>query len=75
MDLEPSSATRDSRSMCGSSSMRDEAAEIGFLDLAAQEDVGADIEIVGERQVLIDRLDPLLARIDRAGEVAAPPSK
>ena len=50
-----------------------EAAEIVFLDLAAQKDVGADIEIVGERQVLIDRLDPLLARIDRAREMTLPP--
>ena len=46
--------------------------EIPFLDLAAQKDVGADVEIVGQRQVLIDRLDPLLARIDRAREIPAP---
>ena len=75
MDLESFQRDRDSRSMCGSSSMRMQAAEIGFLDLAAPEDVGADVEIVGQRQVLIDRLDPLLARIDRAGEMARRPSK
>ena len=34
------------------------------LDLAAEEHVGGGGEIVAERQVLVDDLDPLLARFD-----------
>ena len=47
----------------------DEAAEAARLDLAAEEDVGPDVEVVGEREVLVDRLDPDAARVHRAGEL------
>ena len=42
--------------------------------LAAEEDVGADVEIVGQRQVLVDRLDADLAGVARscAGRPARP---
>ena len=46
----------------------DEAAETARLHLAAEEDVGADVEIVGEREVLIDRLDPGATSVHRACE-------
>jgi len=46
----------------------DQPAEIALLDLAAEEDVGADIEIVGEREVLVDRLDALPAGVDWTGK-------
>src|SRR5438874_257622 len=51
---------------------RDEAAEITLLDLAPEKDVGADIEIVGKRQVLIDGFDAVIACIDRPGEAGGP---
>ena len=38
------------------------------LQLAAEEDVGGDVEVVGQREVLVDRLDPVAAGVDRAGE-------
>ena len=34
------------------------------LDLAAQEHIGRRGQVVAERQVLVDDLDPLLARLD-----------
>ena len=37
--------------------------------LAAEKDIGADGEIVGERQVLIDGLDAAFARLARRGKV------
>jgi hypothetical protein len=49
----------------------DETAEIAALQLAAEEDVGGDIEIVGEREILIDRLDAGAARIDGLGRSSA----
>ena len=39
------------------------------LRLAAEEDIGADRQIVGEREVLVDRLDSGGARFLRRGEV------
>ena len=39
------------------------------LDFTAEEDVCADVEIVGERKVLIDRLDASAARLHRACEL------
>ena len=36
--------------------------------LAAEEDVGADRQIVGQRQVLVDRLDAVVAGLLRRGE-------
>src|ERR1700689_1588143 len=44
------------------------AAQATPLDLAAEEDVGPDVEIVGKRQVLIDRLNACAARIHWARE-------
>ena len=41
-----------------------------LLDLAAEKDVLRGGQIVGQRQVLIDDLDPLGARLDRLVEVA-----
>ncbi len=38
------------------------------LRLAAEEDVGADRQVVGQRQVLVDRLDAAVARVMRRGE-------
>ena len=46
----------------------DEPRQPTLLDLAAEEDVGADVEIVGEREVLINRLDAVAARIHRRRE-------
>src|SRR5205085_1017910 len=43
-----------------------------FLDLAPEKDIGADIEIVGKRQVLIDGFDAMIACIDRPGEAGGP---
>ena len=40
-----------------------EPAEAALLDLAAKKNVGADVEIVGEREVLIDRLNAHPARV------------
>src|ERR1700722_5891056 len=45
-----------------------EAAQVARLDLAAEEDVGADVEIVGKRQILIDRLNACAARVHRGRE-------
>ena len=39
---------------------------------APQENVGADVQIVGQRQVLIDRLDAERARLARVGELDRP---
>ena len=41
--------------------------------LAAEEDVGADRQIVGQRQILVDRLDAVVARLlrTRKGDAAA----
>src|SRR5437763_348114 len=50
----------------------DEAAQIALLDFAPEKDVGADIEIVGERQVLVDGLDAVVPRIDRPREMSGP---
>ncbi len=47
----------------------DEPPQAARLDLAAEENVCADVEIVGERQVLVDRLDPDAARVHRAREL------
>jgi hypothetical protein len=47
----------------------DEAAKVARLDFAAEENVGADVEIVGKREVLIDRLNACAARVHRAGEL------
>src|SRR6476659_2617463 len=41
------------------------------LHLTPQKDVGTDVEIVGKRKILIDRLDALAPRIDRMGELYA----
>src|ERR1700689_451468 len=45
-----------------------EPAQAARLDLAAEEDVGADVEIVGKRQVLVDRLNAYAARVHWACE-------
>src|SRR5271170_3856660 len=46
----------------------DEADEAARLDLAPEKDVGADVEIVGEREVLIDGLDSGVPRVHWACE-------
>ena len=38
-------------------------------ELAAEEDVRSGRQVVAEREVLIDDLDPLLARLDRLVEL------
>ncbi len=48
-----------------------ETTEPATLHLAPEEDIGGNIEIVGERQILVDGLDAFLARVDRQGEMAA----
>ncbi len=49
----------------------DETAEIALLNFPSQKDIRTDIKIVGQRQVLIDRLDPVPARVDRTREINA----
>ncbi len=46
-----------------------EAAEAAPLRLPAEEDIGADVEIVGQCEVLIDRLDADAARVHRRREL------
>jgi len=41
------------------------------LHLTPEEDVGSDVEIVGKRKILIDRLDALAPCIDRTGKLCA----
>ena len=47
----------------------DETAEVARLNFTAEEDVRADVEIVGERKVLVDRLDARAARLHRTCEL------
>ena len=47
----------------------DETAEVARLDFTAEEDICADVEIVGEREVLVDRLDARAARLHRTCEL------
>ncbi len=49
--------------------------QVALLDLAPEEDVGADVEVAGQGQVLVDGLDARLARLDGAREVHLRPSK
>src|SRR5689334_7969672 len=46
-------------------------AEGAPLHLTPEEDVGADVEIVGKRKILIDSLDALAPCIDRMGKFYA----
>src|SRR6185312_549860 len=43
----------------------DQAAQIAVLELAAEEDVGGDVEVLRQRQVLVDGLDAGAARVER----------
>jgi hypothetical protein len=44
----------------------DQPAEVAQLHLAAKKDVGADIQVVGERQILVDGFYSMLAGIEAA---------
>jgi hypothetical protein len=50
----------------------DRPTEIALLHLATEKDVRADVEIVAEGKVLVDRLDPLAPCVDRPRELALP---
>src|SRR5919201_960343 len=45
----------------------------GAHDLAAEEHVGAGVELGGEREVLVDGLDPQPARVERRVDLDRPP--
>src|SRR5262249_16632786 len=47
----------------------DQTAEVSVLPFAAEKDVRRHVEIIGEREVLINRLDAFAARIDRCREM------
>jgi uncharacterized coiled-coil protein SlyX len=49
-----------------------EAQDLGDR-LAAQEDVLADVQVIGQRQVLVDRLDAALPALLRAVKATASP--
>ena len=45
-----------------------QTAEIALFLFATEKDIARDIKIIGQRQILVDRLDPPFARFDRAAE-------
>jgi hypothetical protein len=55
------SMVRSAAARIAARSMRGRKPSQRAARLAAEEDVGADVEIVGQRQVLVDRLDAAVA--------------